>query len=104
MTEAKAFELLGDRAATKIRTAADNNPGGLAAGVGVNDVDPFDGVEQVGGRIFDTWFGSAHEQAIRPSLWDTAAESALLRFRADIGKQNCNQTGRSARRQWRGQE
>jgi hypothetical protein len=36
--------------------------------VGIDDMDTFDGVEQIRRAIYDTWLGKAHEQAIRSSL------------------------------------
>src|SRR3984885_15175390 len=72
--EAKALELLSYRAAAEVRSAADNNSGGLATGVGIDDMDEFDRVKHVRGAIFNTWFGKTHEQAIRSSLGDACVK------------------------------
>ena len=67
MIAAKAFHLLGHRSAAEVRTAADNNSGGLATRVRVHDVDTFDSVEHIRGAIFNTWFAQTHEETIRSS-------------------------------------
>src|SRR5579863_2522914 len=59
--EAKALHLMGHRTAAEFGAAANDNSGGFAAGVGVHDVDTFDGAEHVRGAIFDTWLGKTHE-------------------------------------------
>lgn len=67
MIEAKALHLLGHGTSTQVRAAADNNSGGLATGMSVNDVDTFDGVEHVHGATFNASFAQTHEEAIRSS-------------------------------------
>jgi hypothetical protein len=65
--EAKAFQSLGHGPAAEVWAATDDNPGRLATGMRIHDMDTFDGVEHIRGGVFNTWFAKAHEQAIWPA-------------------------------------
>jgi len=72
--------------AAEIWTAADNNSGGLATGMGVHDVDTFDGVEHLRGIILNTWFCKAHERAIRH--WRGSVHIIYIVAKSGNGKGN----------------